>query len=133
MTSLLTASILAIASVAAASLGCASTSAKAISEPVRFYNAYRTGAEALPTTIEGCTSLGRVSASVPEPQGSVNIGFFDPKPLLETLDTRARHKGADTAVVLLAPDRLQQGSRTLQATIFHCGDHPVSPEAGYPL
>jgi hypothetical protein len=128
----LTASILAITLIAAASFGCASTPAKAITEPVRFYNAYRSGAEALPATIEGCASLGSVSASIPEPEGS-SIGFFDPKPLLETLDARARHKGADTAVVLLAPGRLQQGSRTLRATVFHCGDHPVPPEVGYLL
>jgi len=76
---------------------------------VKFYNAFRTGSEALPTSIEGCESLGNVSASLPEPEG--DIGFFDPKPLLDTLDLRARRKGADTGVVLIVPGSFQQGRR----------------------
>lgn len=115
-------------------LGCgttSTTSAPPSSEPVKFYNAFRTGSETLPTAIEGCESLGSVSASAPEVAG--NTGFNDPKPLLETLDLRARRKGADTGVVLLEPGLLQGGGRTLRATIFRCGGHPVPPEVGTPL
>jgi hypothetical protein len=117
-------------------LGCgttSTTSAPSTSEPVKFYNAFRTGSETLPTAIEGCESLGSVSASAPQIAGSVPSGFFNPKPLLETLDLRARRKGADTGVVLIDPSILQQDSPTLRATIFRCGDHPVPPEVGTPL
>lgn len=114
-------------------LGCATTSAKPATEPVKFYNAFRTGSESLPTVIEGCEALGSVSASAPEMDNSVTTGFFDPKPLLEILDLRARKRGADTGVVLIATRLLPQGSRTLRATIFRCGDHPVPPEVGTPL
>jgi hypothetical protein len=115
-------------------LGCGTTStapAAPASEPVKFYNAFRTGSEALPTAIEGCESLGSISASAPEVAG--NTGFSDPKPLLETLDLRARRKGADTGVVLLEAGRLQGGGQTLRAAIFRCGDYPVPPEVGTPL
>lgn len=115
-------------------LGCgttSTTSAPPTSEPVKFYNAFRTGSEALPTAIEGCESLGSISATAPEVAG--NIGFTDPQPLLETLDLRARRKGADTGVVLLETGRLQGGGRTLRATIFRCGGHPVPAEVGTPL
>jgi hypothetical protein len=124
-------SLLVVGSIAGTSLGCASTPAKSTAEPVRFYDAYRQGTEALPARIEGCQPLGSVSASVPELEGGA--GFFDPQPLLETLDARARRKGADTAVVLLEPGHLQRGSRTLRATVFHCGDQPVPAGIGFPL
>lgn len=114
-------------------LGCGTTSATPASEPVKFYNAFRTGSEALPTAIEGCESLGSVSASAPEVTGGTTGAFNDPKPLLETLDLRARRKGADTGVVLIGPGILQGGSRILRATIFRCSDHPVPPEVGTPL
>lgn len=114
-------------------LGCGTTSATPTSEPVKFYNAFRTGSETLPTAIEGCESLGTVSASAPEVAGGTTAAFNDPKPLLETLDLRARRKGADTGVVLLEPGLLQGGSRTLRAAIFRCGDHPVPAEVGTPL
>lgn len=116
-------------------LGCgttSTTSATPTSEPVKFYNAYRTGSEALPTAIEGCESLGNISASAPEVEGSTSA-FNDPKPLLETLDLRARRKGADTGVVLIGPGVLQGGGRTLRAAIFRCGEQSVPPEVGTPL
>jgi hypothetical protein len=114
-------------------LGCGTTSAKPSSEPVKFYNAFRTGSETLPTAIEGCESLGKVSASAPEIESSNNAGFYDPKPLLETLDLRARRKGADTGVVLIDPNVLNRGSRTLRAAIFRCGENPVPPGVGIPV
>jgi hypothetical protein len=113
-------------------LQSACSSAPPDGQPVAFYNAFRTGAEALPTSIEGCESLGSVSATAPEPNSS-GVGFYDPKPLLETLGLRARRKGADTAVVLLPPGRLQQGSRTLRATVFRCGSTPVPASVGVPV
>ena len=117
-------------------LGCgttSATSARPTSEPVKFYNAFRSGSEALPTAIEGCESLGSISATAPDVAGNVTTGFNDPAPLLETLDLRARRKGADTGVVLIGQGTLQRDSRTLRATIFRCGDHPVPSEVGMPL
>lgn len=115
-----------------APLQSACSSAPPDGQPVAFYNAFRTGAEALPTSIEGCESLGSVSATAPEPNSS-GVGFYDPKPLLETLGLRARRKGADTAVVVLPPGRLQRDSRTLRATVFRCGSTPVRATVGVPI
>jgi hypothetical protein len=109
--------------------GCASAPASDSTTPVAFYNAYRTGSEALPDAIVGCEALGSVSASVPEPEGG-GTGYFDPRPLLETLAGRARRKGADTAVVLLPTGQLQRESRSLRATIFRCAGGAVPESVG---
>jgi TonB family protein len=95
------------------------------------FNVYRTGAEALPKKLEGCDSLGSVSATVPEVAGSV--GLFNPSVLLPTLKARAARKSADTVVVSFAPGASESGRRTLRGTAFRCGNQPLPPELGEPL
>jgi|GEM_PF-4933516 len=126
-----TRTLLAVHAVTAMLLfGCAS--APPPDSSFKFYNAYRDGNEALPTTVAGCESLGTINASVPEPPGT-SLGFYDPKPLLETLQAKATRKGADTGVVLLPPSHLQRDSRTLRAAIFKCGAAKIPEELGPPL
>jgi hypothetical protein len=117
-------------------LGCGTTSAKPSSEPVKFYNAFRTGSETqtLPTAIDGCESLGSITASTPELE--MSLGADERATLdylLATLDLHARRRGADIGVVLIELWVHFQGQRTLRANLFRCGDHPVPPEMGMPI
>lgn len=100
---------------------CASTAPADPEKVVRVYDVYRDGREALPREVEGCEYLGGVSASAPAPEAS-GVAFSSPSALLETLRSRARGKGADTAFVSLEPGLLKSGGPTLRATIFTCGD-----------
>lgn len=100
-------------------------------DEVFVFNVYRTGAEVLPKTIDGCDSLGSVSATVPEVAGSV--GLYDPSVLLPTIKARAARKSADTVVVSFVRGALENGGRTLRGTAFRCGSQPLPPELGEPL
>jgi hypothetical protein len=100
-------------------------------DEVFVFNVYRTGAEAVPKTIDGCDSLGSVSATLPEVAGSV--GLFDPSVLLPTIKARAAHKSANTVVVSFVQGASEYGRPTLRGTAFRCGDQPLPPELGEPL
>jgi TonB family protein len=102
-------------------------------DEVFVFNVYRTGAEVLPKTIDGCNSLGSVYATVPEVEVAGSIGLFDPSVLLPTIKARAAHKSANTVVVSFAPGASESGRRTLRGTAFRCGDQPLPPELGEPL
>ena len=100
-------------------------------DEVFVFNIYRTGGEALPKKIDGCDSLGSVSATVPEVAGS--IGLFDPSVLLPTIKARAARKSANTVVVSFVRGASESGRRTLRGTAFRCGSQPLPPELGEPL
>ena len=107
---------------------CASSTAPAdLEKLVRVFNVHQTGGEALPRQVEGCEYLGGVSASILVPEGG-SIAFADPKPLLETIRSRAYRKNADTAFVSMEPGRLRADGGSLRATIFRCGDS-TGPQA----
>jgi TonB family protein len=95
------------------------------------FNVYRTGAEVLPKALDGCDSLGSVSATLPEVAGS--IGLFDPSVLLSTIRARAARKSANIVVVSFVPGASELGRRTLRGTAFRCGDKPLPAELGEPL
>ena len=101
-------------------------------DEVFVFNAGRTGAEALPKTLEGCDFVGSVYATVPETIGG-SVGFFDPKGLLPTLRERAARKSANTVVVSFAPGAWESGRRTLRGNAFRCGSEPLPAELGGPL
>lgn len=117
---------------AALLVSCASTSPEQSEAQVLVFNLYRTGAEALPTALEGCDPLGPVSATAPE-YGAQGAGFFDPKGLLPTLRSRAARKSADVVAVSFSPGGLERDRRTLRGTAFRCGAHAVPQEWGEPL
>ena len=112
---------------------CATTELAAKEAQVRIFNLYRTGVVTpLPQTLEGCESLGAVTATAPEYHQVRSSGSFDPRDLLPTLRARAARKSADTVLVSFEP-ALQQGHRTVRGTIFRCGTQPLPPELGEPL
>ena len=100
-------------------------------DEVFVFNIYRAGAEAPPKALDGCDSLGSVSATVPEAAGS--IGIFNPSVLLPTIKARAARKSANTVVVSFAPGAAQYGRPTMRGTAFRCGNQPLPPELGEPL
>lgn len=101
-------------------------------DEVFVFNVYRTGAEALPRSLDGCDFLGSVSATVPEVQAQ-SIGLFDPSVLLPTIRARAVRKSANIVVVSFAPGPSEYGRRTLHGIAFRCGNQPLPPELGDPL
>lgn len=117
---------------------CASTPPAGPEKEVSVFNVFRKGGEVPPREVEGCEFLGSVSASAPAPElGSTVIS--NPKELLETIKSRARRKGADTAFVSLASGAVlqqelgQDQGRTLRATAFRCGDSTVPQTLGSPV
>ena len=82
-------------------------------DEVFVFNVGRTGAEALPKTLEGCDFVSSIYATIPETIGG-SVGFFDPIGLLPTLRERAAHKSANTVVVSFAPGSWESGRRTLR-------------------
>ena len=101
-------------------------------DEVFVFNIGRTGAEALPKTLEGCDFVGSIYATIPEAIGG-SVGFFDPRGLLPTLRERAAHKSANTVVVSLDPGAWESGRRTLRGNAFRCGSQPLPAELGEPL
>jgi TonB family protein len=101
-------------------------------DEVFVFNVGRTGAEALPKTLEGCDFVSSISATIPETIGG-SAGFFDPMGLLPTLRERAVHKSANTVVVSLAPGSWESGRRSLRGNAFRCGSQPLPAELGEPL
>ena len=101
-------------------------------DEVFVFNVGRTGAEALPKTLEGCDFVSSVYATIPETIGG-SVGLFDPRGLLPTLRERAAHKSANTVVVSFAPGSWESGRRTLRGNAFRCGSQPLPAELGEPL
>jgi len=101
-------------------------------DEVFVFNVGRTGAEALPKTIEGCDFVSSVYATIPETMGG-SFGVFDPLGLLPTLRERAAHKSANTVVVSVPPGASESGRRTLRGNAFRCGSQPLPAELGEPL
>jgi hypothetical protein len=101
-------------------------------DEVFVFNVGRTGAEALPKTLEGCDFVSSVYATIPETMGG-SVGSFDPLGLLPTLRERAAHKSANTVVVSVAPGAWESGRRTLRGNAFRCGSQPLPAELGEPL
>jgi len=101
-------------------------------DEVFVFNVGRTGAEALPKTIEGCDFVSSVYATIPETMGG-SVGVFDPLGLLPTLRERAAHKSANTVVVSVPPGASESGRRTLRGNAFRCGSQPLPAELGEPL
>jgi TonB family protein len=101
-------------------------------DEVFVFNVGRTGAEALPKTLEGCDFVSSIYATIPETIGG-SVGFFDPIGLLPTLRERAAHKSANTVVVSFAPGSWESGRRTLRGNAFRCGSQPLPAELGEPL
>jgi hypothetical protein len=99
--------------------GCASSAAKVDWRSVEARNVYRDGSEAVPSELEGCEFLGRVSASAPEMSRSSAV-FNDPSVLLETLQKMAANKGGNVLLYSLPPRPLQYGGRTLAGKAFKC-------------
>jgi hypothetical protein len=111
---------------------CASAPA-ADQAPVQIFNVHKTGGEALPEEVEGCEPLGSVRASTSEPEASNVVSLAGPQALLETIRSRARRKGADTAFVSFDPKGVQVGQSSLRATVFRCGDSTVPQTLGSPV
>jgi TonB family protein len=101
-------------------------------DEVFVFNVGRTGAEALPKTLEGCDFVSSIYATIPEAIGG-SVGAFDPMGLLPTLRERAAHKSANTVVVSVAPGAWESGRRTLRGNAFRCGSQPLPAELGEPL
>jgi TonB family protein len=101
-------------------------------DEVFVFNVGRSGAEALPKTLEGCDFVSSVSATIPEAIGG-SVGAFDPMGLLPTLRERAAYKSANTVVVSVAPGAWESGRRTLRGNAFRCGSQPLPAELGEPL
>jgi TonB family protein len=101
-------------------------------DEVFVFNVGRTGAEALPKTLEGCDFVSSIYATIPEAIGG-SVGVFDPMGLLPTLRERAAHKSANTVVVSVAPGAWESGRRTLRGNAFRCGSQPLPAELGEPL
>lgn len=101
-------------------------------DEVFVFNVGRTGAEALPKSLEGCDFVSSVYATIPEAIGG-SVGIFNPLGLLPTLRERAAHKSANTVVVSVAPGASESGRRTLRGNAFRCGSQPLPAELGEPL
>lgn len=114
---------------------CASAPPTDLANTVRVFNVFQDGGEAPPREVEGCESLGSVSASTPSPELSGTV-LSNPGELLETIRLRAHRKGADTAFISLASGVVaqqelgQDQGRSLRATILRCGDSAVPQTLG---
>ena len=117
---------------------CASAPPADLENLVHVFNVYRTGGESLPREVEGCESLGSVTASAPAPELNSTV-MSNPRELVETIRSRAHRKGADTAFVSIASGVANQQTagvdqgRTLRATIFRCGDSTAPETLGTPV
>ncbi len=101
-------------------------------DEVFVFNIGRTGAEALPKTLEGCDFVGSVYATIPEAVGG-SVEFSNPLGLLPTLRERAAHKSANTVVVSVARGAWESGRQALRGNAFRCGSQPLPAELGEPL
>lgn len=101
-------------------------------DDVLVFNVGRTGAEALPKTLEGCDFVSSIYATIPEAIGG-SAGIFNPIGLLPTLRERAARKSANTVVVSYASGSWESGRRTLRGNAFRCGSQPLPAEFGEPL
>ena len=121
---------------------CATAALPEAAANVRIYNIHGSGSETLPREIDGCKSLGSVSATAAEyrsgglprsPGGDRHVAVFDPQPVLQTIRARAARKAADTVIVSFNPGFGEWRRRTLPARAFRCGSHPLPSSFGKPI
>jgi hypothetical protein len=135
--------VLTLSAISAVLCSCVATAPTHTAASVRVYNIYKTGSEAIPRQIDGCKSLGSVSAMAADysPGGLLTtpaydrqgLASFDPQPVLQTIRARAARKSADTVIVSFNPGVLEWKRRNLRARAFQCGTHPLPPTFGEPL